>query len=1636
MSFFLSFLLFVHIFCNNISNLYEKGINVKNLSKNSNNTNLMNDFNNLVDKNGKRKLDNRIPIRIAFNSQFNFLPIDHPGLLESLNKALSKVQNALKDLIRVDYLGNIQLYSNAILQLNNSGFDVNKKNYENTDLVIFIRDKSVKDKQIAELGIVQRIDNVGRPTVGFIILNLNNIENIGTNRQNEELMSIIILHEVTHILGFTRSILKEKNFLKTINTNRINNSPLTKLSVNSSKALDEAKKYFQCNNITEIEIDNKTFLESEEYIHWEGRLLLGDYMSSDIYYQEQVISEITLALLEDLGWYDINYYTGGLMKFGKYEGCNFINKDCINGSSIIPPFPNQFCNNELYGTCSSGRLSRGHCDIYFWPSQIDVGYKRSGYTKKISTINIGYGSAISEYCPKSTDLKTLLKENEHYIGSCFIGNDNYGNVPFKDDDDSYYYFEFDNAFYEEINNNSYCAFSSLLYKNDNNDIYKGVIRPTCYTMNCSNTSLTIKINSEYIVCPREGGIIRINESYSQYSGILYCPEYHLICSGKVQCNNLFDCIEKKSEAKADYSQIKSSIQIKNKESEITETTKLGYENTEGAICPVNCSQCKDYQQCILCRDNFYYIGTKENDENPIICKDTPPPLIGYYISTSPNYAFNRTYFQCIDHCYKCHGDKIGECQICEPTHKVNGSKVCEERIPYCLTYNTTYYEPNDPTNGGGKGYKECLECDNSNNYYCVNGTKSKCEKVDDYNSISYYNMEDKPFPCIRKCSHQYYNCKECNRTQCIKCKEDKNYIFNNYGHCIEKIDNCDIQNMNVNESKCSNCSNQYYCLENKYNVCSKVDNIDYYYKINYNPVCYERCSKKLDNCLKCENENKCTQCVDGYFVYNGKCIKNIEGCLSHFYDGTIKECLECDENKGYYCINKTKSICHKRDTPLKPYYYLLPEIDYNCYNICDTLVENCLQCNQTICYSCTQRYIINDNGTYCFVKPFDIPDDDKCMINYIPYNKSIFEIDPWDYADYYWLNIPYVSKVDHYVGENYTITVFTNPDCTEILLNDGYYKIDSNDLQKNMIKEAKIEGMKIVFSVFINYNHKNHFSYYDLETKYLVPNKYCPSCVDINYNVTNKINYTLNNVLGSVVTNLIISEKIEFIDRDSDIYNDICKNVTFFGIDLPLKKRLNYLYLHNYTELILCNAENCTLAEYEYENYTITCKCKFGNKFEEILNGEKSQFSPYEGQPTESNNDFIDSIEIIKCSINGFKSKNIKANIGFFISIIAIAGQIILFIYYCIFSKSIVNLNKKIMSSPPKKKNFSNIMIITDWERNTRENNKINDENEVYVQSRDDAEDQLLEEEKSYSKDIFDASSLSIDTNVGGAIRNISTGNKNNIKEKADNKRVLILLSNKGKNKTKNIQEDLISDSDIIPLEEDKKLEAKKYIKIYWYVLSLKQHIINYFSDINCCKITESYIPISIRLIRSIFMIILTFVLNILWLNQTYYENKFEYFNNEYKFIYTQVENKVPTGKRFSYAFSNTFIKGILSFVILLVVQFLIGFIFFSVRNNVIKAKRQNNDDAIQDVVSCTLKKYIIFFIINLALMIIFLMTLTGFCGAYGGGFVDYFIASIISLIFLEIFPFLWSIVIALFIYFGYKKDIKLLKKISHFFMF
>ena len=115
-------------------------------------------------------------------------------------------------------------------------------------------------------------------------------------------------------------------------------------------------------------INGKELTDNGNTIHWSERILLGDYMIPSLYYIEQSISEITLASLVDLGYYQVNYYTGGLMRFGKNKGCDFLRKDCIElyDGGILTSYPNEFCSNiyqglETFGTCSPGRQSMAFC---------------------------------------------------------------------------------------------------------------------------------------------------------------------------------------------------------------------------------------------------------------------------------------------------------------------------------------------------------------------------------------------------------------------------------------------------------------------------------------------------------------------------------------------------------------------------------------------------------------------------------------------------------------------------------------------------------------------------------------------------------------------------------------------------------------------------------------------------------------------------------------------------------------------------------------------------------------------------------------------------------------------------------------------------------------------------------------------------------------------------------------------------------------------------------------------------------------------------------------------------------------------------------------------------------------------------
>ena len=300
------------------------------------------------------------------------------GAINNATKTLEKLIRVQKLKSRLDlkehYLRLDSSFQNCLYQ--------NELNTENADLFIFIRQKFTEDENIdfatSEIFYHLGGDINSRPLIGGVIYNFefeNKERNLEDKDSKYQAASTIFLHEFTHILGFNMTIFQTKNLIDHKQTkNRMNNNDYVKYFFIGDNALRIAKLYFNCTEMTGIELDIKNGDEirhNGNTVHWNERILLGDYMIPELYFIEQAISEITLAALADLEYYEVNYFTGGLMRFGKNKGCDFLKKDCVeeaeSGSVRIKSrFPNEFCSNvyeksETFGTCSSGRHSMAFC---------------------------------------------------------------------------------------------------------------------------------------------------------------------------------------------------------------------------------------------------------------------------------------------------------------------------------------------------------------------------------------------------------------------------------------------------------------------------------------------------------------------------------------------------------------------------------------------------------------------------------------------------------------------------------------------------------------------------------------------------------------------------------------------------------------------------------------------------------------------------------------------------------------------------------------------------------------------------------------------------------------------------------------------------------------------------------------------------------------------------------------------------------------------------------------------------------------------------------------------------------------------------------------------------------------------------
>ena len=651
----------------------------------------------------------------------------------------------------------------------------------------------------------------GQPYVGVVKIN-KKIDYTLPN--SKEYFQAILVHEFTHILGFS------KNFFEKYYHNIVTKEDshgIMRSYLNSPKLLEVAKKYYNCPTLQGVELENQGGTGTEGS-HWEARILLGEYMNGYAYTEEMVISEFTLAVLEDSGYYKANYYTGGLMRYGKNKGCAFLEEQCINPEThkMNEKFENEFFDsisrrndypdyhNDLDASCSSGRLSRTY-NIFWDISNIsDIPVEYQYYADPHST---GYQPA--DYCP--VPMKYQKEEDSAYFsGHCSSkGSGIYGGIL------NYYSQNFNSsssllthATGEKLTDHSFCFLSSLSKSSlQNSDFISNVVRANCYEIYCSEKSLTLKIFDDYIVCPRAGGKVKVEG----YKGYLLCPDYNLMCSGTEVCNDMIDCIEKKSLIKEtaytyDY-EIKTSQNI-----EKSKTEKLAidaYEITTEGKCPQNCMQCKEGGKCIKCGGEFDFAL---EDDGTIKCLSKSHLALGYFKNTTTN-----VYEKCMANCLYC-SDKTS-CEGCQNNY-IYKEKTCEfnpeKAIPQCFSYDDQY---------------KCTKC---NPTYGFNQTnRDKCLSIET-ELANYYTKDNLSYiPCSN------------NNEKCAKCYSDPS-------------------NFNI---ICQRCIDDLILLIEKgeENSCvpfKEIENKTRYYIINDTHA--GACKDVLDNCISCTNDTYCLQCRFGY----------------------------------------------------------------------------------------------------------------------------------------------------------------------------------------------------------------------------------------------------------------------------------------------------------------------------------------------------------------------------------------------------------------------------------------------------------------------------------------------------------------------------------------------------------------------------------------------------------------------------------------------------------------------------------------------------------------------------------------------------------------------------------------------------
>jgi hypothetical protein len=252
--------------------------------------------------------------------------------------------------------------------------------------------------------------------------------------------------------------------------------------------------------------------------HWHERLFFGEVMSPALSVSsENVLSPLTLALMEDSGWYQVDYTGASIPSFGLGAGCDFVTGSCIQNDQVPEWGKGYFCNSpirfldgeiEVNSTnnimCDPSHRAWTLCDLWDEATVPRDLITIPETSKRYFSDNDLVPSFIyAEYCPIPTKSLGLDCTKDDEYTPFFVG--------------------------ESVGADSRCINA---IKNNGQPVH----RPACMKVTCDAVEGKVIIGDgeNEQVCSYDGELLPIPSSTSEF---LECPRLATICPELFSCIN-------------------------------------------------------------------------------------------------------------------------------------------------------------------------------------------------------------------------------------------------------------------------------------------------------------------------------------------------------------------------------------------------------------------------------------------------------------------------------------------------------------------------------------------------------------------------------------------------------------------------------------------------------------------------------------------------------------------------------------------------------------------------------------------------------------------------------------------------------------------------------------------------------------------------------------------------------------------------------------------------------------------------------------------------------------------------------------------------------------------------------------------